>query len=560
MDNNFAVISATVSDRGLSEKRPENEDSFIAIDASGLYAVADGVGGAQAGDVASQMAVEILGEAFTHYGDSVDPEDIMQVALERANEAIYRMSTELPQLSTMATTIAAIHISGNIVTIAHVGDSRVYRVDPEGMLHRETNDHSLVEEEVRAGRMTPEQAANHPSKNVISRALGAEATVAVELKTIMVDPGTSFLICSDGITRHIEDPELEHLMTTGMAPEMLVTQMKEICYDRGAEDNLTAVVVKILPTVAENRVEHAAAAPVASPPIYPAAEDLAEEETIATARSPFDEPVTEEATTADLAEPQSDGLDDLRREIAEEEAAAPANDDEFLGSLDDEGRTIETASTDYSSTGFVVPAEPAKPEPARDEFKMFGANGDAEVETPRSGPGIVSRILSTFVWLVLGAIIGIAGYYYWNINNPIVQQAPPPLVQRSTDVQVSSLEEARRLVDADPKGYLEKNSATPQDAADHYLLGRALLLDGKYFEAQRQFRMAKDKLGEADEKDRATIAAEVALANAIISSGPATESFKKELDESRPSTTNTNVNAANTANTNAARANNNAQP
>jgi serine/threonine protein phosphatase PrpC len=510
MDNNFAVISATVSDRGLSEKRPENEDSFIAIDASGLYAVADGVGGAQAGDVASQMAVEILGEAFTHYGDSVDPEDIMQVALERANEAIYRMSTELPQLSTMATTIAAIHISGNIATIAHVGDSRVYRVDPEGFLHRETNDHSLVEEEVRAGRMTPEQAANHPSKNVISRALGAEATVAVELKTIMVDPGTSFLLCSDGITRHIEDPELEHLMTTGMAPEMLVTQMKEICYDRGAEDNLTAVVVKILPTVAENLADHAEAAPVASPPVFPAAEDLTEEETIATARSPFDAPVAEEIASADRAEPQVDGLEDLRSEFAdEEEAAEPANDDEFLGSLDDEGRTIETASTEYSSSGFVVPAEPAQPEPARDEFKMFGVNGDAEVETPRSGPGIFSRILSTLVWLVLGAIIGIGGYYYWNINNPIVQQAPPPLVQPSSDVQVSSLEEARRLVDADPKGYLEKNSATPQDAADHYLLGRALLLSGNTFEAKRQFELAKGKLADADEKDRATIAAEI---------------------------------------------------
>lgn len=555
MDNNFAVISATVSDRGLSEKRPENEDSFIAIDASGLYAVADGVGGAQAGDVASQMAVEILGEAFTHYGDTVDPEDIMQVALERANEAIYRMSTELPQLSTMATTIAAIHISGNIVTIAHVGDSRVYRVDPEGVLHRETNDHSLVEEEVRAGRMTPEQAANHPSKNVISRALGAEATVAVELKTIMVDPGTSFLLCSDGITRHIEDPELEHLMTTGMAPEMLVTQMKEICYDRGAEDNLTAVVVKILPTVAESRAEHATAAPVASPPVFPAAQDLAEEETIATARSPFDEPVTEEAATADLAEPQSDGLDDLRREIAEEEAAAPANDDEFLGSLDDEGRTIETASTEYSSTGFVVPAEPAKPEPARDEFKMFGANGDAEVETPRSGPGIVSRILSTFVWLVLGAIIGIAGYYFWNVNNPIVQQAPPPLVQRSADVQVSSLEEARRLVDADPKGYLEKNSATPQDAADHYLLGRALLLSGNAFEAKRQFDIAKGKLGDADEKDRATIAAEISLGSTLLRLDPMNREITKELEEIKKSIANT----ATQANTNTAPTNNNAQ-
>ena len=558
MDNNFAVISATVSDRGLSEKRPENEDSFIAIDASGLYAVADGVGGAQAGDVASQMAVEILGEAFTHYGDSVDPEDIMQVALERANEAIYRMSTELPQLSTMATTIAAIHISGNIVTIAHVGDSRVYRVDPEGLLHRETNDHSLVEEEVRAGRMTPEQAANHPSKNVISRALGAEATVAVELKTIMVDPGTSFLLCSDGITRHIEDPEIEHLMTTGMAPEMLVTQMKEICYDRGAEDNLTAVVVKILPTVAENRADHAAAAPVASPPVFPAAHDLAEEETVATARSPFDEPVTEEVTTADLAEPQSDGLDELRREIAEEEAAAPANDDEFLGSLDDEGRTIETTSTEYSSSGFVVPAEPAKPEPARDEFKMFGANGDAEVETPRSGPGIVSRILSTFVWLVLGAIIGIGGYYYWNINNPIAQQAPPPLVQRSNDVQVSSLEEARRLVDADPKGYLEKNSATPQDAADHYLLGRALLLSGNTFEARRQFELAKGKLADADEKDRATIAAEISLGMTLLRLDPMNREITKDLDEVRTSIANTAT--ANTTNNNAAPANANAQP
>lgn len=558
MDNNFAVISATVSDRGLSEKRPENEDSFIAIDASGLYAVADGVGGAQAGDVASQMAVEILGEAFTHYGDSVDPEDIMQVALERANEAIYRMSTELPQLSTMATTIAAIHISGNIATIAHVGDSRVYRVDPDGVLHRETNDHSLVEEEVRAGRMTPEQAANHPSKNVISRALGAEATVAVELKTIMVDPGTSFLLCSDGITRHIEDPELEHLMTTGMAPEMLVMQMKEICYDRGAEDNLTAVVVKILPTVAEHRADHAEAASVASPPIFPAAQDPGEEETIATARSPFDEPVTEEAATADLAEPQSDGLDDLRREIAEEEAAAPANDDEFLGALDDQGRTIETANSEYSSSGFVVPAEPEKQASARDEFKMFGANGDAEIETPQSRPGFVSRLLSTLVWLVLGAIIGIGGYYFWNINNPIVQQAPPPLVQRSADVQVSSLEEARRLVDADPKGYLEKNSATPQDAADHYLLGRALLLSGNTFEAKRQFELAKGKLADADEKDRATIAAEISLGMTLLRLDPMNREITKDLEEVRTSISNTAN--ANTANSNAAPANANAQP
>ncbi|MBK9165656.1 MAG: serine/threonine-protein phosphatase [Acidobacteria bacterium] len=559
MDNNFAVISATVSDRGLSEKRPENEDSFVAMDAAGLYAVADGVGGAQAGDVASQMAVEILGEAFTHYGDSVDPEDIMQVALERANEAIYRMSTELPQLSTMATTIAAVHISGNIVTIAHVGDSRVYRVDPDGVLHRETNDHSLVEEEVRAGRMTPEQAANHPSKNVISRALGAEATVAVELKTIMVDPGTSFLVCSDGITRHLEDPELEHLMTTGMAPDMLVTQMKDICYDRGAEDNLTAIVIKILPTVLENREDGVGAAAVTGPIEFPATQDLAEEETIATARSPFDAPVADEAAE------ENNALDDLRREMSDDDdAETPVNDDEFLGGLDDNGQIIETPKKDYASSGFVVPADEPRPQPPKEDFKMFGANGDAEVETTRSGGSFLSKLLSAVVWLVLGGIIGVAGYYYWHLNNPIVQQSPPQLIERSSDVQVSSLEESRRLVDADPKGYLEKNSATPQDAVDHYLLGRALLLDGKYFESQRQLRMAKEKLGEADQKDRATIAAEIALANAIISSGPATEAFKRELETAPPVNSNANANASliqsgNTA-ANTAPANANAQP
>jgi len=88
MENNFQFISAAVSDRGLSDKRPQNEDSYIALEQVGLFAVADGVGGAQAGDVASQMAVEMLGEAFIHYGDTVDPEEIMKVAIERANEAV----------------------------------------------------------------------------------------------------------------------------------------------------------------------------------------------------------------------------------------------------------------------------------------------------------------------------------------------------------------------------------------------------------------------------------------------------------------------------------------
>ncbi|MGB7201154.1 MAG: protein phosphatase 2C domain-containing protein, partial [Pyrinomonadaceae bacterium] len=164
----FPITSAAISDRGLSEKRPQNEDSYLEMRALGIFAVADGVGGAQAGEVASQMAVEILGEAFTNLQPGADAETAMRAAMTQANSAIYQMAHELPQLSAMATTIATLHLNNNIATIGHVGDSRVYRVNPEGVLTRETDDHSVVAEEVRAGRMTEEQADNHPSKNIIS--------------------------------------------------------------------------------------------------------------------------------------------------------------------------------------------------------------------------------------------------------------------------------------------------------------------------------------------------------------------------------------------------------
>src|SRR2546423_13425871 len=110
----FRIVPAAVSGRGLSEKRPQNEDSFLEMPERGIFAVADGVGGAQAGEVASQMAMEILGEAFANQADGADPEDTLKAAIERANSAIFRMANELPQLSSMATTIVALHLSGDI--------------------------------------------------------------------------------------------------------------------------------------------------------------------------------------------------------------------------------------------------------------------------------------------------------------------------------------------------------------------------------------------------------------------------------------------------------------
>ncbi|MCS6873139.1 MAG: protein phosphatase 2C domain-containing protein [Pyrinomonadaceae bacterium] len=239
------IISAGITDRGLNERRFTNEDSFLNKPEYGIFAVADGVGGAQAGEVASGAAIDILAEAFANLRPEDDAEEVMKRAIKKANEYIYQMSRELPRLSGMATTIVALHISGNIATIGHVGDSRLYRLDPRGNIFRETQDHSVVEEEVRAGRMTLAQAANHPARNVISRAIGAEENVEVDLKTIMIEPNTTFLLCSDGITRHIEDYEIREILLENPDPEKACEKMKQICYRRGAEDNLTAIVVKV---------------------------------------------------------------------------------------------------------------------------------------------------------------------------------------------------------------------------------------------------------------------------------------------------------------------------
>jgi len=235
----------SISDRGLSEKRPLNEDSYLADAERGIFVVADGVGGAEAGEVASQTAVDVLNDAFHKVKDGEDVEDLMELAIQRANSSIHQMAQDNARFSMMATTLVALHIDGNRATIGHVGDSRLYRVTPDGQLHRETEDHSIVEEEVRAGRMTPEQAANHPSKNVISRALGAEDSVEADMKVIEVDDGSAFLLCTDGITRHIPDYELRDLLTSEGTPPQLCEEMKRRCYQRGAEDNLTAVIVQV---------------------------------------------------------------------------------------------------------------------------------------------------------------------------------------------------------------------------------------------------------------------------------------------------------------------------
>ena len=537
MMNGDQFTSAAVSDRGLSESRPQNEDSYLELQQHGLFVVADGVGGAQAGEVASQMAVEIIGEAFINIGDS-DPEDTMRIAIERANGAIFQMSQDLPQLASMATTLVVLHISGDLATVAHVGDSRIYRVDAGGRLFRETDDHSVVEEEVRAGRMTPEQALVHPSRNVISRALGAEDTVDPEIKMLIVHPATTFLLCSDGITRHIVDSEIEGLLASSSEPAEICAKMKEICFERGAEDNLTAVIVRFAG-------EKETAAEESDPE--------SEQVTISTARPPFDSVVETDGAeeiygdTLNMpGEVEAADVQELDIPDPEPQIAADENDDgAYLLENPDEiyaDEPAEAAAESYTSSSVIVPAQEevtADPAPSRSVSSYDYAPDEERA-------GFLGKAASTIGLLIVGTLIGLtAAYFLFGKYLTPVVEAPVLTEQKSNNVPLTSFEETRRLVDADPVVYLNANAASAQEADDYFWLGRALLLTGKPVEAKNQFLQAKNRLSQVDPKNAKTMASEIAMAMAIIDSPQASQGFAKEIsDVSASSATDANANSS----------------
>jgi serine/threonine protein phosphatase PrpC/cytochrome c-type biogenesis protein CcmH/NrfG len=502
MDKDLTISSAAVSDRGLSDKRPQNEDSYLEMPAIGIFAVADGVGGAQAGEVASQMAVEILGEAFSHLASTSDAETAMLAAMEQANSSIFQMAHELPSLASMATTIVALHLKDDIATIGHVGDSRIYRVDPSGNIFRETDDHSIVAEEVRAGRMTEEQADNHPSKNVISRALGAEGTVQPDLKTIMVEPGTSFLLCSDGITRHVNDAEIRNLLSHGSELEKVCQSLKDLVFERGAEDNMTAVLVRV-----GDFVEPAKDSTTEEMPGLDTVDN--EEPTVATARasSPFDSRADDE----DLLELETGEL--TKPLVGNETIVHPAQP--------------ETPTEAASAQTIEIESPQAKASQAS-SFSMFGTSDD---EPRQKEPARGFEWGSLMAGLILGAVIAFGVFYFALKTEAIEQPAGPPLTEmRAANIPLSAFEENRRDVDKDPAGYIAKFANNPQDCEDYYLLGRAYLLSGDFEKARSSFETARTKLSTADPVNQKTIAADIATSLIAITGTTSQTMLKKELD------------------------------
>ena len=236
--------AAAVTDTGLQRLR--NEDAFVCEPP--LFAVADGMGGARAGEVAARLAATALEEA----GRSV--EDVAGLISE-ANRRIWERSLADPKTAGMGTTVTAALVDGaaGTVTIGHVGDSRAYVVR-DGLLDQLTSDHSLVAELVEGGVLTPEEAERHPQRSAITRALGTEPTVEVDVFTFDTAPGDLFLLCSDGLSSMVADETVAAVIEAAerdptSAAEALVAAANE----RGGQDNITVVLFEIVEGDPEER-------------------------------------------------------------------------------------------------------------------------------------------------------------------------------------------------------------------------------------------------------------------------------------------------------------------
>jgi len=231
------VEQAFRSDTG--RQRQANEDSFFA--SPPLYAVADGMGGAQAGEVASRIAAESF-EPAVRGSDS--PEAYLRRIAEAANERIHSIAQHDSSRSGMGTTLTAAIVEGDEVSVAHVGDSRAY-VYRDGGLKLLTSDHSLVEELRRQGRLTDEQAADHPQRSIITRALGPEEAVEVDTLTFSARPGDVFLLCSDGLTTMIKDPRIAEIIAEASDLDAAVDWLVREANEAGGRDNITAVAFRL---------------------------------------------------------------------------------------------------------------------------------------------------------------------------------------------------------------------------------------------------------------------------------------------------------------------------
>jgi protein phosphatase len=233
-------------------QRSHNEDRFGMFPEVGLMVVADGMGGAAAGEVAAKMAVELVCEVFvdadvtwprgaTAHRSSGLP--LLVAAIERANHCVHGAMLRTPDWTGMGTTIAAVLACGDRAVLAHVGDSRIYRLRGR-RLDLLSEDHSLFNEFVRAGLADPERPEDFEQRNVITRAVGVEPTVEVDARLVEVAPGDTLLLCTDGLSGVLEHRELASILLAHTNLDEAVEHLIARANDHGGPDNITALLVR----------------------------------------------------------------------------------------------------------------------------------------------------------------------------------------------------------------------------------------------------------------------------------------------------------------------------
>ena len=244
----FKVGAAT----SIGRVRPINEDAYLVQEDGGLFVVCDGMGGAAAGEVASQLAVETIG-AFVRNGAlgkgtqrGFQPRtNGLGRAVEEANRAILERAQAESATAGMGTTVVAIWIGDGLASIAHVGDSRLYARNASGF-EALTSDHSLVEMQVKAGQLTREQALKSEQQNILLRALGRDADVDVEVNEVPIQAGDYLLLCSDGLTRMVDDNIMGEIVADVRDPGQICETLIEVANLNGGADNVTVVVVEVI--------------------------------------------------------------------------------------------------------------------------------------------------------------------------------------------------------------------------------------------------------------------------------------------------------------------------
>lgn len=231
---------AALTDVGM--KRHNNEDSYIVNEANSIYIVADGMGGHNAGEIASLEACRIIESYILHNEGYID--DILRDAVVKANRDIFVRAAENSSLQGMGTTIDACVIKENILHIAHVGDSRVYILSKDG-IRKVTRDHSVVGMMLEEGTITEEEAKNHPQRNYITRAVGSTITVEVDIVSEELHDGEWVLMCTDGLTNMVSKEVLHSVITLAESVQSGAEELVRRAKENGGDDNITAILLRV---------------------------------------------------------------------------------------------------------------------------------------------------------------------------------------------------------------------------------------------------------------------------------------------------------------------------